>query len=125
MMCDSGGSTDLCGPHSHPSNEGLNLIPSLLLCPFLASLCDGEKAARLHASVGLNTWGSGWGWGSGVQDPFPFFCFFFRATSVAYGGSQARGHIGAAAASLHHSHGNVGSEPRLRPIPQLSTTQDL
>ena len=32
------------------------------------------------------------------------FCLFFRATPMAYGSSQARGQIGAAAASLHHSH---------------------
>ena len=28
---------------------------------------------------------------------------------MAYGGSQAQGRIGAAAASLHHSHSNMGS----------------
>ena len=33
---------------------------------------------------------------------------------MAYGGSQARGQIGAVAASLHHSHSNRGSKPRLR-----------
>ena len=38
---------------------------------------------------------------------------FSRATRRAYGSSQARGLIGAAAASLHHSHGNVGSKPCL------------
>ena len=32
-----------------------------------------------------------------------FSLFFFRAMLVAYGGSQARGWIGAVAASLHHS----------------------
>ena len=41
-----------------------------------------------------------------------------------YGGSQARGPIGAAAADLHHSHSNKGSEPRLRPTPQLMATPD-
>ena len=39
-------------------------------------------------------------------------CFFggglFRTTPTAYGSSQARGQIGAAAAGLH-SHGNAGS----------------
>ena len=35
------------------------------------------------------------------------------------GGSQARGQIGAVAASLGQSHGNSGSELRLRPTPQL------
>ena len=32
-----------------------------------------------------------------------FFFLLFRATLIAYGGSQARGQIGAIAASLHHS----------------------
>ena len=40
-----------------------------------------------------------------------FYLFFlFRATPVTYGSSQVRGRIGAAAAGLHHSHSNVGSE---------------
>ena len=43
---------------------------------------------------------------------------------MAYGGSQARGLIGAVAASLRQSHSNVGSEPRLRPTPQLTATLD-
>ena len=39
-----------------------------------------------------------------------FFCFLlFRAPPVAYGGSQARGRIGARAAGLHYSHSNTGS----------------
>ena len=40
---------------------------------------------------------------------FCFCCVFllFRATLAAYGGSQARGLIGAIAASLCHSHSNV------------------
>ena len=37
---------------------------------------------------------------------FFFFCFF-RFPPVAYGGSQARGPIGAEAAGLHHSRGNA------------------
>ena len=41
---------------------------------------------------------------------FLFFVFcFFRAAATAYGGSQARGLIGAVAAGLHQSHGNTGS----------------
>ena len=40
-----------------------------------------------------------------------FFLFLlFRATPAAYGGSQARGRIGATAASLHNSHSNASSE---------------
>ena len=54
---------------------------------------------------------------------FLFFCFF-RATPVAYGGSRARGQIGAAPAGLHHSHSNLGSESCLPPAPQLTATRD-
>ena len=50
---------------------------------------------------------------------FFFFVFFFLGL-VAYGSSQAKGQIGAAAASLRHSH----SEHRIRPTLQLSATLD-
>ena len=50
---------------------------------------------------------------------FLFFVFcLFRAALVACGGSQAKGQIGAVAASLCHSHSNAGSEPQLQPTPQ-------
>ena len=39
---------------------------------------------------------------------FLFFPLLFRAAPAAYGSSQARNQIGAAAASLHHSHSNAG-----------------
>ena len=58
---------------------------------------------------------------------FFFVCVcvcIFRATPTAYGGSQARGLIGAAAASLGQSHSNTRSVPCLRPTPQLTTTPD-
>ena len=35
----------------------------------------------------------------------------------AYGGSQPRGQIGTTAASLCHSHSNMGSEQHLQPTP--------
>ena len=38
-----------------------------------------------------------------------FSFFLFSATPTAYGSSQARDRIGAAAVGLHHSHSNVGS----------------
>ena len=50
--------------------------------------------------------------------------FFLRATPVAYGSSQARGRIEAAAAILHHSHGNTRFEPHLQPMPQLAAMLD-
>ena len=43
------------------------------------------------------------------------------AAPASYGGSQARGQIGAAAACLLHSHGNTGSES---PTPQLMIMLD-
>ena len=55
---------------------------------------------------------------------FLFFCFvlfclfaFSRAAPVAYGGSQARGQIGAVATGLHQSHSNSGSKLRWQPTP--------
>ena len=48
----------------------------------------------------------------------------FRAAPVAYGSFQARGQIGASAAGLHHRHSNAGSEPCLRPTPQLTAMLD-
>ena len=51
-------------------------------------------------------------------------CLLFRATTMAYGSSQARGRIGAAAASLRHNHSNARSEPGLQPMLQLVATLD-
>ena len=52
---------------------------------------------------------------------FLVFCVF-RAALVAYGGSQVRGRIRAAATGLRHSH--AGSKPHVRPTPQLRATPD-
>ena len=46
------------------------------------------------------------------------------AAPAAYGGSQARGRIGAAATGLRQSHSNSGSEPHLQPTPQLTAMPD-
>ena len=48
---------------------------------------------------------------------FFFFFLLFSAALVAYGGSQARGQIGATSSSLY-SHSNTGSKPRLQPTSQ-------
>ena len=50
--------------------------------------------------------------------------FLFRAIRMAYGSSQDRAGIGAAAAGLQHSQGNARSKPCLRPTPQLAATLD-
>ena len=49
-----------------------------------------------------------------------YYYFAFQGCTSAYGRSQARGRIGVAAASLHHSHSNAGSEPSLQLTPQLT-----
>ena len=48
----------------------------------------------------------------------------FGAAHAACGSSQARGWMGTAAAGLHQSHSNAGSEPHLGPAPQLTATLD-
>ena len=50
---------------------------------------------------------------------FILFCLLAIswAAPMAYGGSQARGQIGAAATSLRQSHSNAGSKLRLQPTP--------
>jgi len=55
-----------------------------------------------------------------------FICLFAIswAAPAAYGGSQARGRIGAVATGLHQSHSNAGSEPHLQPTPQLTAALD-
>ena len=52
-----------------------------------------------------------------------FICFF-RAASMAYASSQARGQIRASAAGLCHSHSNAGSKPYLQSTPQLMAMLD-
>ena len=46
------------------------------------------------------------------------------AALAAHGSSQARGRIGAAAASLRHSHSIAGFEPSLQRMPQLAAMLD-
>ena len=56
------------------------------------------------------------------------FLFYFKNSlqghTMAYGSSQARGRIEAAAADLPHSHSNTGSKPHLRPTLQLTAMPD-
>ena len=61
---------------------------------------------------------------SHISNTAQLFLFFFMATPVAYGGSQARGQIQAAVARLCPSHSRMGSEPRLQPTPQLTIILD-
>ena len=52
------------------------------------------------------------------------FVLLFRAAPMAYGGSQARGQIGATAAGLHHNHSHAESNQWLWLTPQLMATPD-
>ena len=65
-----------------------------------------------------------------VAYPFLAVCSFFfspMATHTAYGSSQDRGPIGAAAASLSHSHSKAARSSKLLLLPtlQLGATTDL
>ena len=52
-----------------------------------------------------------------VQDLYLFIFCLLRAAPVAYGGSQARGPVGATVAALRHSHSNAQSAPEHRATP--------
>ena len=58
------------------------------------------------------------------------FCLFvcsllyFEGRTCGIWRFPGQGPIAALAAGLHHSHSNAGSEPRLRPTPQLTATPD-
>ena len=80
------------------------IFPSYLLCLLRDNLLFKAKLMALYHRI--------------------FFVCLFRVAPVAYGSSQARGQNGAAAAGLHHSHSNAGSEQHLRPIPQLTAILD-
>ena len=57
---------------------------------------------------------------------FYFFLVFFfsRAAPAAYGGSQARGQIGAIAIGLRQNNSNMESKPCLWPTPQVTAMMD-
>ena len=52
------------------------------------------------------------------------FILLFRVAPEAYGDSQARGPVRAAAAGLCLSHSNTGSKPCVQPTPQLTAMPD-
>ena len=85
----------------------------------------GEIPHSNHSSVGTGTIPLN----SALYSPgisiLLFFSFFlFTTAPAAYERSQARGQIGAAAAGLHHSHSNMGSEPHPQPMPLLAAMPD-
>ena len=82
--------------------------------PFLRRTDQGRKRrGRWREAAECQSWG-----------PISFFFWLFRASPAAYGSSQARGLIGAVAASHSHSHSNARSELHLRPAPELIAKPD-
>ena len=63
-------------------------------------------------------------WEVGMAGAVFFFPLFFMATPEAYGSSQDRGQIGAAADGLHRSQGNTKPEPHLQLMPWLVAMPD-
>ena len=89
----------------------LDKVTSLSLNPIICKM--GRKELRLHIKI------------TACNFIYIYiYILLFRATPVAYGGSQARDQIGAAAAGLHQSHSNARSEPHLQSTPQLTATPD-
>ena len=84
-------------------------------------------AAPRHAKVIDNLWKRGHVEVKGIitmtyDISLLSFFFLFQAIPVAYGSSQARGWIGATAASLCQSHSSTRSKLYLWPTPQLGAT---
>ena len=107
------------------------------LSKFKVSLVISWSSLLLGASNFWEAYITSWHWwGSGTHSGAPCLVWsfiiiiiiiiicLFRAAPKAYGGFQARGQIEAAAASLHHSHRNEGSESHLQPTPQVITAPD-
>ena len=80
------------------------------------SCADHNKSLGLDLFTKILLFKTDLGLGGSFIYLFIYFCFV-GATLRAYGGSQARGQIGATAANLYHSHSNARSEPRLQPSP--------
>ena len=102
------------------ANSFLELLHPFLVCPFnYPPMYPSTHPKTLSEELSYTTNHAGYRKYSSF-----FFLFLFRATSVTYGNSQARGQIRAAAAYLHHSHSNARSEPHLQPTQQLTVMPD-
>ena len=114
------------------SEPQLRPMPQLWQCQILDLLCQSGNSCILfiHSSVDtlkrpFGLFATFWILWIMLLRTFFFFFFFallFRASSTAYGNSQARGWIRTVATGVYHSHSNSGSEPSLQPTPQLTET---
>ena len=103
-----------CGPGSVPG-LGIEILHQ-------ATTCHRPKKKKSSCTPSIHT-----------VFCFVLFCLFFClfvflpfswAAPAAYGSSQARGPIGAAATGLRQRHSSAGSEPRLQPTSQLTKMLD-
>ena len=87
-------------------------------------LRPGARASP--STVVLKGWGRRYKVGKLDGTILAFIYLFIYLLSFFCGirSPQARGRIGSVAAGLHRRHSNVGSEPWLRPTPQLTATSD-
>ena len=107
---ESPGTPSFCQCGSAEAGALLHFAVLSVFCPLRGS-CSLPWAPRIKPSAS---------WVCCLSPPF--FFGLFRASPMAYGGSQARGPMGVVAAS--HSHSHVRSEPRLRCTPQLMAMPD-
>ena len=115
-------------------NELVNLSNAFTFSwELLASywLCQGQNSSYIGLELDLKKKKKKSLFYSIVFLFFSFLPFFLipsppllTAAPVGYGSSQARGRIRVAAADLHHSHSNAGSELQLWPTLQLAEVLD-
>ena len=108
------------GPVQRGQPQGQGPIRGAPICPLLDPSSSSVICCYPHVSGNEKCF----------RVTFLFFSFLFClfviswAAPVAYGGSQARGLIGAVATGLCQGHSNVGSKPWLQPTSQLTATLD-
>ena len=107
------------GSLTHWMRPGIKLVPSWILVRFVSSepWWEFPKDTLFWLQIFISYI---------IFHGIEYYNFFFSfSLSVAYGGSQARGLIRAAAAGLSDSHSNTRSEPYLQPTSQLTAMPDL
>ena len=109
------------GPHAAQIPVRISRILKTKLFPFKEWVSEQAKVKPVSI---LNTARVGeqirFSWVKKGRPLFLFVCLSFRAASAAYGSSQARGQIRAAAAGLHCAR----SDLHLQTTPQLTATPD-
>ena len=105
-----------------PQWELQDLVSYNTSLSYLAGLWVGWVGPLMHTAA-ICWWLGSVGWSRMAGVPVPcssynlsHWAFFLRAAPAAYGISQARGQIRAAAASLCHRHSNAKCKPCLWPM---------